>query len=103
MAAGEYALIGTTLNMYEGKNFYFIAMEARDAPELKNVDCKIIYDKPNGITSYSHGTVALAWFRANKKILLVQHPTHGSGAAAAATPVKKKKLIPSVLELGDDF
>lgn len=92
-------MIGDTLHMYEGKNFYFIAMEARAA--FENTGCKMIYDKAAGRTSYSDGIQALAWFRANKKLVLVQHPTHGSGAAT--TPVKKKKLVPTVLELGDEF
>ena len=99
--AGEYALIHDSLHIYEGKNFYPIAMEAREAPELAN--CKILYDKAAATTSYSDGVVALNWFKANKKVVLIPHVTHGSGASGTVTPVKKKKLVPTVLEVGDDF
>lgn len=99
---GEYLLNGDILSIYEGKNFYPIAMEAREAPELSV--CKVVYDKTLAKTTFSEGALALAWFQTNKKVVLVPHADNPKGAVSAlATPVKKKKLVPTVLEIGDEF
>lgn len=100
VVAGQYAFNGSVLIICESKNFYLIAREAQNADELK--DCRITYDKASGRTTYSEGEKALLWFQNNKKVVLKPISDGPGASSASAVPVKKKKLVPTVLEL-DDF
>lgn len=98
--SGEYDLdeIGDTLKIYENKFFYPIAMEAREAPELST--CQYRYDKVTNMTHYtSNGTIALKWYLKNKKVVMIpRQKLQGE----QGTP-KKKKIVPTLMVVPDDF
>lgn len=93
----EYDEANGTLKLWENKHFYLLVMESR-AYMLPTQITK--YDRALNTNIYSmHSQQILDWYLSNKKVIMTERKKMQTDQG---TP-KKKKIVPKLMVVPDDF